>query len=1173
MKKSFYRVKKILFLILIFFSGLLFAEEKSEIQNENSIKTEVLAESENKNSEDSDKSEKKEEIEGKSEVTEIKTDSVSENEMQSEEAAQKNDGEQKNERTTISIDNARATKYEKDKETGNDVIILSGNVKVSVSRGSAKNVISADSIRYDRTTEMMYADGNVELEQTTESAGSQTVSASSLMFNTATLEGIFDDGRVVQVQSDAINLPAGSTLIVASDIFGRSESNTITFKNGELTFCDDEDPHWRIKASRIWLLPGGEFAFLNARLFVGPVPVFYLPAFYYPKDELIFNPVFGYDKRNGYYVQTTTYLYGRKPLDTTTNSSSEDSDSSEKIKALFNFVKPSSLKEQKLEGLVLHNLDKDYSGNTSNYFKIMGDYYSNMGYMVGLDGVFKPNNYITNLEINANLGFSNTVFLTNYGDYVPYAPSGKKVMDKSNLLGFELPFRYSGSFKMSMVKPFSLNISLPVYSDPFFYDDFNYNRSETMDWISYLIDSQNNEEDDTTNEVSSFTWTLNSSYSVPLPNFVKPYVNSLSLNLNSAVAFSSMSIKEAELKNSDLNETDNNEWKNYTPQRKFYYPSTVTPATFSGSISGTLIDISSSKKTISNKKNDVKFATTLSLPEEFLTASEKEKQKNLTSEKTENAESVSKSEVETQDEPQTEKILPDSSFPNLAVTSSSVESIPGISYSMKYSIKPNLTTQLSYSSEGLTNGPDDFKWNEIKSSMYTFKLPVTLDNNFSYGGNFFTVSNSNTFNPVWQKHPYIHKNDGTETGWYTEDQAISLKKTDYAAEKKDLTQTNSVSLRPFAYIKPIKDTGITWRSYIKLVRTEFLADEYDKDEDDPEWKYHFVDWSDEESITTNALDFTFATNQMDSKFSQSLTLSTTLKPLAENYYATIRFGFPFTTLAFETGVKKSGTDDNAEWVRQPFKQSITVSGKVLGSQMSFSESYNYNMDEYYHDSMKLSFSWMNLSLSYQMSYTYGYKMDYDPPDSGIPKGWEQNDEKEFLPYSFSFSYNPSTKTIYTWKNRVSMGFGLSTSIVADLIRPTNSYFTFAPSLSFRINEFVQFSFSASSKNSVIYRYFGNEIGLSGETNPLLDLIDSFRFDDEERRKNSGFKLKSLNFSLTHELHDWDFNTTFKIEPKLKTEDSKSYYDFSPYITINITWRPMAAMKTEIIDDYGEWKLQ
>ncbi|MDE5898466.1 MAG: LPS-assembly protein LptD, partial [Treponemataceae bacterium] len=203
-----------------------------------------------------------------------------------------------------------------------------------------------------------------------------------------------------------------------------------------------------------------------------------------------------------------------------------------------------------------------------------------------------------------------------------------------------------------------------------------------------------------------------------------------------------------------------------------------------------------------------------------------------------------------------------------------------------------------------------------------------------------------------------------------------------------------------------------------------------------------------------------------------------------------------------------------------------------------------------------------------MSYTYGY--DFDEAT-----GWVQRAEQDFLPYSLSLSFAPGTKTIYTWKNRVSMGLGLSTGIVADLLRPTNSYFTFSPSVSFKVHEFLSFTFSATSRNSVIYRYFGNEIGINGETNIFKDLLNSFRFDDEELRKNSGFKLKSLNFELTHEMHDWDFKTTFKIEPRLKTDvgsGRQPYYDFSPYVTISIVWRPMSAMKTEIIDNYGEWRL-
>ena len=217
------------------------------------------------------------------------------------------------EKSVIKIESAQKSEYKKDEETDSDTIVLTGDVKVSVTSGGKTTTITADKINYNRSNEMIYAEGNVSLEQSSGgSSGGETVTADSLLFNTATLEGIFDNGRAMQTSSDALNLPSGSKLIVASEMFGRDSGGTIAFKSGNLTFCDDENPHWRIKATRIWLLPGGEFAFLNAVLYVGRIPLLYLPAFYYPKDELIFNPSFGYKSRTGYFFNTTTYLYGRK---------------------------------------------------------------------------------------------------------------------------------------------------------------------------------------------------------------------------------------------------------------------------------------------------------------------------------------------------------------------------------------------------------------------------------------------------------------------------------------------------------------------------------------------------------------------------------------------------------------------------------------------------------------------------------------------------------------------------------------------------------------------------------------------------------------------------------------------------------------------------------------------
>ena len=106
------------------------------------------------------------------------------------------------------------------------------------------------------------------------------------------------------------------------------------------------------------------------------------------------------------------------------------------------------------------------------------------------------------------------------------------------------------------------------------------------------------------------------------------------------------------------------------------------------------------------------------------------------------------------------------------------------------------------------------------------------------------------------------------------------------------------------------------------------------------------------------------------------------------------------------------------------------------------------------------------------------------------------------------------------------------------------------------------------EEGALYNEYGWFLG-----NFMKDLCDSFLFDDQSLREKSGFKLKSFNMTLAHELHDWTFNMTMKIEPRVVTENGSKYYDFSPYITIGVVWNPMDSMKTSIIDEYGEWSVE
>lgn len=1072
--------------------------------------------------------------------------------------------------TTISITNARQTTYKKAEDTGNDSIILEGSVEVTVSKGSTSSEIKADKITYDRKTEMLYAEGNVEILTKSSSAGGETTWANSLLMNTATLEGVFDGGRIIQTKSDALNLPSGSTLIVFSEVFGKGESNTIALKNSRLTFCDEEDPHWHIDATRTWLLPGGEFAFFNAFLYVGVVPVLYLPAFYYPKDELVFNPVFGYKKREGTYIQTTSYLYGRKPLDSSSNTSSSDSASAESLRGLYNFIKPSSLKEQKLEGLVLHNLDEDFSGDTTNYLKLMGDWYSNLGTMVGLDGNFQPSKqYVTKLNFNTYFGFSNTIFKDSSGNYYPYLTetnspnAGKVYNDSSNFLGLVLPFRYAANLEFTLSKPFKLSITLPIYSDPYFLGDFK-TREETMDWISYFLNNVSDDSETSTTEQSSFNWTLSASYSPTLPAVIKPYINTVSFSLNSSVNITSV--------NTSFDRDDpsyDSNWASKTPSRKFYYPSQVTPGTVNFAFSGTLFQWPKSSSTAGVKAQD--YSIKMNKPDDIKSESEKEKERIEREQKEKAAELAKAGDKEKQEETEEEEVdEAEETDEAIALSLPSIDYSPknnsvasGLTYTLGYNFNSTLSTQLSYASNGLKQA-EDFDWENVRAFMYTLKTPMSVSSNLNYAGSFFGISNKVSFDPVWQKHPIISRDE--TKGGYSDSSYKSLVLADYNAENRNVTNSNTVSFKPFYYTDHFSDTGINWNTNINLYRRKFLGDV-----DNPSWDVFTLDWEDKDCVTTNSIDYVFGASEFNKTLKQTFTLTSVLKPQKPEYRGTLNLIFPYVTASFSSGfLQKDETDETYlenKWKKNPLQQSVSLS--LFNSSLKFTESYNYNLEEKHNDSLKLSVTWKSLQLAYVQSYTTGAQLN-------PLTGWKTIDEKKFRPYSIQFSFTPATKTYYKWFNRITFTPGLSTSLVADMIKATNSYFIITPSISFKITDFFNITFSATSRNSILYWYFHDGMydewgGFPG--NMFKDLIDSYRFDDTDLRKASGFKLKSLNMTMSHELHDWKFNMTFKVEPRLVTENSVTRYDFSPYITIGIVWNPMDSIKTEIEDEYGKWKLK
>ncbi|HOS29178.1 MAG TPA: hypothetical protein PLR39_00115 [Treponemataceae bacterium] len=1040
--------------------------------------------------------------------------------------------------STVTIESAQKTEYTKDPETGTELIVLKGGVVLSVVSGDTKTSIKADLINYNRERKMVYAEGNVVLDQYSGNSISESMTSQSLLFNIDTLEGVFDDGRIVQIESGAINLPDGSKLVVASDLFAKNDAGTIAFKNGTLSFCAEDEPHWKIRATRIWLLPGNEFAFFNAFLYVGHVPLVYLPFFYYPKDELIFNPVFGYRGREGYFLQTTTYIIGRKPLDSKDPNAQNKTETEED---LFNFIKPSTLKEQERRGLFLHNLEDDAKDVKQDYIKLMADYYTTLGAFTGIEGKFKPKAVVTDLQFNLGLAFSRRIYSAS--ENLPYHPkTGEVIWDTSYFLGKELPFRHAESLSTGFsFKNFKLTITVPFYSDPYIQSDFG-QRSESMDWINFFLDnpilsSEKTEEKAVQKAaLSSYKWNIKGSFTPSFPA-LKPYISTISIqNFESSVLFATKT-------QTDLDDYD----KLYNPNRLFFYPSSIKPGDASAKISGTLLSLpgvkTSASVTNSNKADGIKTKT-----------ADEELNLLIPSE-------LQEPELSVIEEKGIEGELPETMLPSISYSSSSFSTFKNFSYSLTYDAAPSINSLIT-SEVSIIKKPEDFVFEKesFQSSYYHIKSPVSLASAFSVFSELFTLKNSLTFSPQTQEHPYI-----SDTAYPKEEDRIKIILNDYAEKKLDLTNRNEVIIKPLLMTSIFSSSTVNWVSNIKIIRTEFSGS-YDA----PEWLYKTPEW-DKESITEHTAGFVFAAKE--GLFSQSLNFTVNLPPLLDSYTGKLTLVFPYVTLSADSGYKKEEKTDSLtgekteEFVFVPLTQTCTIS--FLDKKITLGQSYKYDIDEKQSTSFQASLALFGFRLAYNMLYTVPYELD-------PAKGWTAKEEKEFQPSDISVSYALPSKNYSLWKNRVSISPGLNTQFRMDLIRPTNSLLSFTPSLNFKIHDFLTLTFSSDSSNDVIFRYFqdsfGYDIKIPGEKNIFKDLIKSFNFSNEVDRLTSGFKLKKLSIKAEHNLHDWTLKSEFSFSPRLKTDKKPYYYDYSPYFSLSVVWNPMKSLKTQIVDDYGTFQL-
>lgn len=469
----------------------------------------------------------------------------------------------------VKIISADRSEYYSLEEISEDYVRITGRVKLIVKQISKNttHTIEADSVLFNQTTDTMTASGNI-LYVKEENGKEEEYSGDNFTFNVQSWKGVILKGDFKRTQ-DVNSME--TEFIFSGDAIKKGEGDVVVLDQGAITSCDDENPHYRIEASKIWILGPDEWAIFNGALYIGHIPVLYIPFYHLPGNDLFFNPVIGDDSRRGYYIQTTTYLLGRKANDKEDDSffiNVADSDET------YNLVP---------QGLYLFK-EKGASEQEQNtdYIKYKLDYYSNLGGYTAFEGSLAHIWQFKNIKFDLGIGVTRSI-KNNNGTYTNYFEENNYISswNSADLFGQALPFRGGLSFGFSLL---NFNLNFEYLTDPYFKNDFA-GREENFDWLNYLLSQTTEDKDIEESTQSSFNWSLQGNINIP-NKWAADYIKNLSLNsLKVNMLWSSKSNSDYEAPEDPAEYYDP-----YSPLRQFFYPSNITWPQTSLNLSGILFE-------------------------------------------------------------------------------------------------------------------------------------------------------------------------------------------------------------------------------------------------------------------------------------------------------------------------------------------------------------------------------------------------------------------------------------------------------------------------------------------------------------------------------------------------------------------------------------------------------
>jgi hypothetical protein len=1052
-------------------------------------------------------------------------------------------------RKIITIESARTTEYFKIEVVDEEYARLTGEVRVSLKDGDAIHKISAWNILFNRTRNILTASGGVEYIKT-EGDKIETFRGDSITVDIDNWSSVFLGGVSERsLQSD------NTTYLFAGTVISRDDEDVTILNHATISSANNPESLWSLTASRVWLLPGSDFAILNAVLKVGEIPVMYIPFFQYPADEVIFHPVIGSRTREGSFIQTTTYLLGR-PKATSSSQSS-----------LTKILGNSSDMEKKREGMFLRSTGKKATDPDKVSLKMILDHYVNLGTYIGMDLSLPAYKVFSATNLSVGVGLTRTLALQD-GSYTPFFPNydGETDWNHSNLFSTDVPFRYrftSGNTISGKYGSFSW--SIPYYSDPFVDSDF-LKRSEEMDWVNMIQQgaASMQAQDSSENQISQEPWNFSGQLNPKFPNMA-PYINNISIGtISSSIAFRTVDTS---------GKYSQNDIKYYSPSSYFFAPDTATLYQVSGSISGVPLSLgdTATRSSSSNKDEIEDPLKGIGVPRSPF--------------------EVRKSE-ETMTKDTSDKIIPPALNQRF-----DLPRIGNNRFSVDYHLQPQGSSTLRFDSAKWKEYLD-IDWSDVSNIRTNFIGNADIKLIFSHSEGLYSNTFSFSGNGTWRQYSYLNEEaqeylSSSGSGKPDREKIANDRLAESRTSFFSTSFGETVTIKPFFRNPIFGQSSITYNLSGIAVKSKFIEKDipsgitqeekiefYEAWAENPEYEMEYGAWE-KEKINTHSLAANLSALIMDK--TQTFSMTAELPPMDAKLRWDTALNIWVTTTSASWGINRP--EDAEEWKLDTFNFNERVSFGDFGNL-----SFNMVMDTEGWDSPEtgtmekrvnsittsLNLTKWGVTAAFSASRMLGYEY-INVEDNPAASGWVQRKGDENLilrPKDFSLSYSKNLTMKELWKNNpnknIDFSINLRSGIFINLQQYTSSNFNFSLGFTMGINKFLSLSIAAESANSRLFQYFHDwpgfndapiELPSGTQTNLFLDLFDSFRFDDDELRKKSGFKMKTFRISATHYLGDWNAVLNWSMAPYRLTGSRQ--YEINNEVSFLIQWIPINEIKSDI----------